>query len=61
MKNGGCVQHQAGKYLNKLGYKQAYVAISNKPMYMHLGNKTQDYTFNVINFEIQSNQIQAQA
>ena len=39
MESGGCVEHEAGKYLEGEGYKQIYVEVRKESVYRHIGVK----------------------
>ena len=49
MENGGCVEHEAGRHLDKIGYKQVYVEIGKASMYKHIGGKGYKHNISALN------------
>lgn len=39
MENGGCVEHEMGKYMDAKGYKQIWVDVRKEGVYRHIGDK----------------------
>ena len=52
MENGGCVEHEAGRHLDKIGYKQVYVEIGKASMYKHIGGKGYKHNISALNLYI---------